>query len=614
MSIAINISKNYSLAKLLTNLERAGEDDVLLSFEEDSEILSSRSNLETIIAFAKEKNITLELKSEVPALQEKIDKILSKELVTRERDVLDHDDNIVDLGNPKEEIKEVSLKNSLGNGENKETISKDKPNDSASIPVMANVLGLFGSQKKETDSSVEGDQKKEDKAEDESLTKEESNEDSKPSDKENEKNNAKDENKGLSFTELANKTNTQKDRKLSKLLLKIFLGLLLIGLIGVISFLTFLWYVPKSVIEIQTNSNSLVKIINVSADAAQAVVNLESNIIPAFQVSVSDTIQDQIDTNGTKTVGEKALGEVTIVNPLKQAYEIDKGTRLRVFKDKNGEVVADNTALEFVLQKAVTIPAAQEQVETQDGLEVQTTIVSGQVVAPVEANDIGEIYNLDPNYTFKIVGFNKTEVTVKNTKKFAGGSTREIKVVGDQDRDALLDIAKTKLMEVLDQKIKQKIVLGQNLNDSSINYEIIKQLYSHEAGDETDKLKIDLDMRATGIAYKDSEIERIVENLLPTFVPESYDLKNGEYEYDVKVISSDEVNQTAELQVKVNTFITPDIDLDKIKTDLLGLSMAEAQNYLNQLKDVKYTISLTPSFLNKLPRNINNLEISVKNE
>lgn len=589
MPITINASKNYTLSKLLNNIEKASEKDLIINIDKDSKLIDSRSNIEILLEFAKKRDITLSILSQDEDTQEKINKVISKELRTKEKEIIESNDFLIN-GINGEEIKELDLKNGIG-------VSNIKQKNAFTA------MGLAALFKKvqEPNNDIKGADKS-------SKEKVEDNKDKNATAKNNFANVIGD------IAEKASITNTQNDRKVSKFLVKIIAGVVLLILLILLSLYLFYRYVPKSVIDIQTTSNSLVKIVNVQASPDVASVNLESNRVPAFTVSVIDNTSEEIETSGTKIVGEKALGTLTIVNPLKQSYELSEGARIRAVKDDNDNVLEVSERLEYILTEEITIPAATEEVETQGGLAIQTTLVSGTVEIEVEATEFGEEYNIDSDYTFSIVGLNVEEFMIKNTDNFEGGTTEEIMVVSAQDKEALLDIARVKLEESLEQKIKQKIVLGQNLNDSSIDYQILSQNYSAEIDAEAERLRINLEMEATGIAYKDSDIEQIIDNALPTFVPDSYDLRNDEYVYDVKLVNSGTDSGTAELQVKINTFITPNIDVEGIKSTVRGMDIEEAKTYLDSLSDIKYTLSLSPSFLNNLPTNENNIEVNIVNE
>ena len=175
--------------------------------------------------------------------------------------------------------------------------------------------------------------------------------------------------------------------------------LALIPLILVGSFIYYGSTAPKATVKITVGSNPFIKSISVKIKA-DSQTNVKEMILRGSTLSaeVEDSLEK--DTSGSKTVGEKATGEIKIYNKTDTEMELDKGNKITY---KNG-----SNSLVYVLKESVTVPPREEDLET-------LTSKWGEVEAKVEASDIGPDYNIDDNENLSVSGKNKISVTQKAT-------------------------------------------------------------------------------------------------------------------------------------------------------------------------------------------------------
>src|SRR3990167_6351611 len=74
----------------------------------------------------------------------------------------------------------------------------------------------------------------------------------------------------------------------------------------------FWYFVPSATVNINIDSDVLVRLIDVKASVSQAEISVEAARIPAIKVEVEEKDEQTSPTTGKKTVGEKAEGKVTL--------------------------------------------------------------------------------------------------------------------------------------------------------------------------------------------------------------------------------------------------------------------------------------------------------------
>lgn len=388
--------------------------------------------------------------------------------------------------------------------------------------------------------------------------------------------------------------------------------IVILGLVGIVSaFAALMYYIPSAKINLELEEDVLVKLLDVKASTALDSVDLDNSVIPADSLTVEESDTAKLATTGKKEVGEFATGEITIFNKTDSEKRVKKGTTIKLKKDES----KDNEALTFVTTDEVKVPPKELKTVSVGGSETQGDVFGTKIVK-VKASKIGKEYNIEENQKFEISGYNEDQLYGENEKGFNGGERKEVNVVANDDilniRKNLEDALKAKLKDSL----SKKVVNGQVLNEGSISYETVKATYNKKLDEETDELTLDLTMKASGVAYLENDLKEVVKVLARKVVPEEFKLANENYDYEVAVLKAPNQPSIINLQVKLRSYITPNIDEEAIKRDTAGLKIDQAEEYLNKIRNIKkYEISLSPrlpSFLTSMPRRKENITIEIK--
>ena len=404
----------------------------------------------------------------------------------------------------------------------------------------------------------------------------------------------------------------EKPKRKIKGIYKILIAVLFFIVFAVGLLWALLWYLPSAVVNIKVNSEVLVKLLDVNAVAGQETVSVETATIPAYTLEVEEKDSLTKDTTGEKVIGEKAKGKIKVTNKTDKEIKIKEGTVVKLVTTDD-----DKENLKFIVASEVKVPAKKEETETTpDGEETKVTY--GVAKIDVEAATFGKQYNLDKGEKFKIDDYDIDDVVGENEEKIKGGSSETVKVVTQEDLDNIEKELEEVLKESVNSALRRKVVSGQTLLEQSVKYEVASKTFDKELDEEADTLTLEMTMKGTGLAYSKTDLDQLVSEMIKTVIPEEYQLDDEKPEYEVAVVGTSEDGNSLQLQVKLRSYITPTLDIDKIKNDLAGLSLSSAESYLNSIKNIdSFEIRLFPNMpapLQKMPRNENNIKVTVENQ
>lgn len=110
---------------------------------------------------------------------------------------------------------------------------------------------------------------------------------------------------------------------------KSLLVLILVGIFSLLilgGLLSFYWYFPKASIVLFAKPQVLQKDFTVKLDPTLTSVDKDNLVLPAKKVEITSEGEKEITTTGTKLIGEKAKGEVTIYNRTSKEKTFLEGT------------------------------------------------------------------------------------------------------------------------------------------------------------------------------------------------------------------------------------------------------------------------------------------------
>lgn len=372
-------------------------------------------------------------------------------------------------------------------------------------------------------------------------------------------------------------------------------GLLALILITVI----FMAVGGRAQVELALNQRLLNRDLTITLDPGLSESNFEQLTLKSELVSSNFSSNQTNETTGTVLVGEKAKGKIQLANKTDGVKTFPAGTTL----------TANN--LRFTLDDDVTIASAS--VEIKRGEEVKTY---GTSEANVTAVKIGAEGNLTTETALSVGDFSSSSYEAYSLGAFAGGSSRELRVVSEADQNKLLAEVKKKILELAAQQFKEDSTAdGQKTFISTGNLTVLESKYSAKVGDEARTLTLDLTAEVQAITYQNQDLKPLAEYALQDLVPAGFEMVNK----DPEILSAVDPNASSSgvvIAANISSRAVPQLDLEGLKKEIAGQKLSSAEAILAGKGEIKsFTIRLIPSIMHSLWKKIpgpNNITITVE--
>lgn len=351
--------------------------------------------------------------------------------------------------------------------------------------------------------------------------------------------------------------------------------IVLVPIIFLITFIIYLLFFHRAVIFLETKKENF-------SSNIEFEVSAKSDFIKAFQTTVSLTASQA--TTGEKVTGEKAKGEVTIYNGLFEKKDLSAGF---VFESNNG--------ISFVLNEAVSVPAATTSADLDEGL---ITTAFGKKNASVTAAGIGAEGNLDSGVKLFTDTYSADEFYALTNNDFSGGVKKTVAVFANKDAVSLekkaLTLSKNKLVNEFSKLHNQDILFSETISTTGVNKE-----FSAEIDEEANRVSLKYNglVKAFYAPYEQL-VNRVQQQKLKDkeFVEQTFTLKK------VKLLDKEDNLYT--YSAIVSGQVQNLLDKEGLLKQLSGKLTGSAQNILEQqLPITNYSVLTKPLPLPILPWN-----------
>lgn len=355
-------------------------------------------------------------------------------------------------------------------------------------------------------------------------------------------------------------------------------GSIFLVLIFIVGFLMW-WFLPKATVSLYVTPKKIEDSLSIEA----------GKDISTETISVTIDGEKTKSTTGTKTVGEKAKGQVKIQNGTAFPINVNSGT-----------VLLSSSDLKFVTTKTASISGALSPSEP------------GQATLDVEAYVIGSDYNIAKDEILKVGNYPKAEVDAITLTSFTGGSSRQISAVSEDDRKKILKELKDELTKEGQEKLSGKVGSTDRLINSSVESETTEEDYSNKVGDEATNLKLKLTIKMTALTVSDKDLTQKARSVLDEKIPEGFVLRDDQITYNF-VNSGDN-----SFDVLASANLLPSINTTDIAKKISGRNLEKAREYLSSIAGfVRAEFRLRPKLpgrLGTLPHVAKNISIEVTSE
>jgi len=315
------------------------------------------------------------------------------------------------------------------------------------------------------------------------------------------------------------------------------------------------WYLPRATVTIFVSPKQLTESVFVSFDEGVGSPDFESFVLPAETISVSVSGSGSRSATGSRLVGEKAKGEVTIRN----------GTSSEIKLSSDVVMVGPND-LEFVALEEATVGAAVSPSSP------------GTLTVAATARDIGDEYNLAKGEAMEVGNYPKSEVDAVVETDFTGGDSRETVAISESDLTKLEDEVTEKLSSEGEAELTAKAGSGVEMVQEAIRKEVTKRDFSGEAGDEANSVSLELTMDVVGLVVSRDLLVSLAKNMFGDQVPEGFTLLDGQINTDF--VFEGEGDGIWDFDVTFEANLLPEVNPDEVISKVAGKYPPRAQEYL----------------------------------
>lgn len=345
------------------------------------------------------------------------------------------------------------------------------------------------------------------------------------------------------------------------------IGIFLIG----ISVFLLAYSFHTATVKVFVPSQKISKIIRVTSDTNKTFFHMSTS---------SASLTQTITTTGSRDVGNKAKGDMTVYNRTFSETTIPAGT------------VVKTGALQYTTAQQVTISAASEASDF--------SIQPGKGTIQIIANAIGPDGNIDKGKRFSIGTFDESAAFGINDATISGGTKKTLRTVAAKDLEDL-------------KKKTTELSKNQKFDDSSplpTIAHIISQLtavtlknitFTKSVGDEANEVGLQASAVQTLYWYEEDKIKQNIESQLQGDIPDHFHLPSESITYQIQSVK--QTNNTINLVLDTQASAVKEIDIAALTKRLPGKSSQAVQDMVKKefaLQGVEINIKSPIFFLDGL--------------
>ena len=316
------------------------------------------------------------------------------------------------------------------------------------------------------------------------------------------------------------------------------------------------------VLTIQPNSESQDETITFSTGASN---DFSNNLIAAKSISTAIAGQVSTTATGSKNVGDKAKGTVTIYNNNQNSVTLNSGTTITA---SNGQV--------FLLDNTVTVASASG--------DIFSGTTPGTTQTTVTAKDLGTDGN-EPSGTEFQIGSDNT-VAAKNDNAFSGGTNKTVTVVSAADITKLRSSLPKSVQNSAQQKLDQQADSGYTVLPLVGNPTLQNEVFSHNVGDQATQVSLNATVAYNGMEYANSDMDSFAKSIMTNKYPQDPNIAKN----SVKETISDAQQKTqdsATATVSLQAGLLPNISQQDVISAVQNKSIGSAKSTLSNLPQVQ---------------------------
>lgn len=328
---------------------------------------------------------------------------------------------------------------------------------------------------------------------------------------------------------------------------------------------------PEATIYVEARTEPVTRDMEIRVDVNQAAPNTSELAVPGKILEKEVSGKKTFAATGSKNVGKKASGFVSIYNFSKTTLILKAQTTVLTRNGKKYFFVQDATGVRptaFIGQK-------QEQ-------EIDPTSLVAPL--PVVAENPGVEYNLPKDTRLQIAnevfGSKPEALYAVAAEAITGGTNKDIKVVTDADIASAYDSLVQDLVKQTSAALGSDTA-GLKLLDSAIKSEVVEKQTSTPAGTEISEFEVSLRVRQKALVYNQSEIIALIQSRISRLLPEDKQIvTRGSDRLDSQFKTLDLATGVGTLASHFEGQVVYKLDAGNIAEKLKGKTAAEIKEIL----------------------------------
>jgi len=381
----------------------------------------------------------------------------------------------------------------------------------------------------------------------------------------------------------------------------VFGGLALVALI-VFGYFA-LVVLPKATVTAFTDTSTIRTARAITLSSQEDSINIEDGIVPAKVEQVQKVSSQQAAATGQRNAGTRATGSITITN----------------CSDSNGEVTIpagtgiSRDGLTFITQSSIEFGFTGRQ--GNGSCRSVNNVTSQSVDVTASAN--GAQYNLSAG-NFSVANgssYDGAKLRASSASAFSGGTDNNVKVIAQADVDG----AKQKLGAVnadgAKAELKAKLEAeGLEAIEATFVAGTPAVTTSGSVGDQADNVTVTQTISYSMFGTKKEDIKEIVlANVNDKIDENRQSIQSDGLDEATYELSGDSSNQSATVNLTVQTVAGPKLNIDTIKQNIAGKKAGDVKTYLTATPGVEdVQVSFSPFWVNKIPGNAAKVTVNLE--
>lgn len=343
-------------------------------------------------------------------------------------------------------------------------------------------------------------------------------------------------------------------------------------------------YFVQTQLSVELQKKPVAEDITLTLDTKLEETDPQSLTIAADTVQKTKKSSSTMQTTGIKIVGENATGTVAVYNKTDAVKKFEKGTQLK-YND-----------LIYTLDQDITVASASSKQGGED---------YGREDVAVTAAQIGADSNIEKDSALTVASYDTDsyEAFVVDDD-FTGGSSREVRVVAQEDRSELLQDLKTELIEAINKEFSDESGDGTYILPSKAVVDEVAS-FDAEVEDEAEDITLTLEITVEAVSYSGGDLKPVAQEILSQKVPENYQLVDAEPQILSSPSQTDldnlESGAVVSIEANISSYALPLLSEEEIKQQVAGKQFSQAQTELTSREEiVAAEFKIIPQFLQPL--------------